>query len=127
MDSAQAMLLLIDCLEAMRSRYQRFLRTGQDLLPREQAKFCSATRLLHDAVVARDEALLVQAWTCLRNAGSAIGSVMIEPKTRHYTASTLGLDVRDLADLCRNLHASRFPLAPDVVGAAHPSASGGKA
>jgi hypothetical protein len=106
MDSIRTILLLTDCLEAMRSRYQRFLRTGEDLLPREQAKFCSAARLLHDAVAARDEALLVHAWTCLRNAGSAIGSIMIEPKTRQYSASVLGLDVRDLANLCRGLQTS---------------------
>ncbi|TSD85472.1 hypothetical protein FFK22_027305 [Mycobacterium sp. KBS0706] len=126
MHSSRTILLLTDCLEAMRSRYQRFLRTGQDLLPREQAKFCSATRLLHDAVVSRDEDLLMQAWTCLRNAGSAIGSIMIEPKTRRYTASVLGLDVRDLADLCRSLHASNLQVAAST-GTDHPIASGRKA
>jgi hypothetical protein len=125
MDSARTILLLTDSLEVMRNRYRRFLHTGEDLLPREQAKFCSAARLLHDAVAARDEALLVQAWTCLRNAGSAIGSIMIEPKTRHYTASVLGLDVRDLANLCRGLQASaRHTAASSEVD--QPIACGGK-
>ena len=123
MHSSRTILLLTDCLEAMRSRYQRFLRTGQDLLPREQAKFCSATRLLHDAVVSRDEDLLMQAWTCLRNAGSAIGSIVIEPKTRHYTASTLGFDVRNLANLCRDLHRAALHAAASS-GADHLIACG---
>ena len=125
MDSSRTILLLTDCLGAMRGRYQRFLRTGQDLLPSEQAKFCSATRLLHDAVLSRDEALLVQAWTCLRNAGSTIGSIMIEPKTRYYTASVLALDVRDLADLCRDLHAAALHSAFSS-GADHPIACGSR-
>jgi|GEM_PF-5282322 len=123
MDSSRTILLLTDCLEAMRVRYQRLLRTSQDLLPREQARFCSATRLLHDAVVSRDEALLVQAWACLRNAGSAIGSIMIEPKTRHYTASTLGSDVRNLANLCRALHGAALHAASSS-GADHLIACG---
>lgn len=115
MNDARTTSILAECLEAMRARYLRFRAAGQELLPREQAKFCSATRLLHDAVASRDETLLDQALTCLRNTGSSTGSIMIEPKTRHYTASTLGLDVRDLADLCRGLQASRSPHAHDSV------------
>jgi len=115
MNDARTVSILAECLETMRARYLRFRSTGQELLPREQAKFCSATRRLHDAITSRDETLLDQALACLRNAGSSTGGIMIEPQTRHYTASTLGLDVRDLAELCRNLYASRFPRTHDSV------------
>jgi len=124
MDDARTVSILAECLEAMRARYLRFRSTGQELLPREQAKFCSATRLLHDAIASRDEMLLDQALACLRNGGSSTGSIMIEPKTRHYTASTLALDVRDLADLCRGLQTSALPRAREAAGTGHSIASG---
>ncbi|WP_342240406.1 hypothetical protein [Inquilinus sp. OTU3971] len=126
MNDARTVSILAECLEAMRARHLRFRRAGQELLPRERAKFCSATRLLRDAIACRDETLLDQALTCLRNDGSSTGSIMIEPKTRHYTASTLGLDVRDLADLCRGLQASGLPRAADPMGATHRFTGSGK-
>ena len=53
----------------MRSRQLRFLSKGQDLLVREQAEFCSAARLLHEAVVTRDEDRLAQARARRKMAG----------------------------------------------------------